>query len=194
MFRSATAALLCLSLMACSERAPEPDPQPPEEPTGVPEAEPTNSIFDPEASVEATEEVLEPLVETISFAKGGDELDAAAMQTLKSVLSSDQLAEGGAVIVRGHSGAGGSNAVNDRISRERGEAVRDYLVANGVAKNRIKVIAFGAQNPIEPNANPDGTPNEKGREANRRVELTVLLPVTLPKAAETPQAAATPPA
>jgi len=45
----------------------------------------------------------------------------------------------------------------------------------GVAQDRISVIAFGEQNPVEPNAKPDGTPNERGREANRRVDVTVAL-------------------
>jgi OOP family OmpA-OmpF porin len=59
-------------------------------------------------------------------------------------------------------------------SLARAEAVRDWLVENGVAEDRIRTIAFGEQNPIAPNARPDGTPDEDGRAANRRVEIEVL--------------------
>ena len=57
--------------------------------------------------------------------------------------------------------------------RDSAEAVRDWLVENGVEASRISVIAFGEQNPAAPNALPDGSPNEEGRLANRRVEIEV---------------------
>ncbi len=55
----------------------------------------------------------------------------------------------------------------------------------GIAETRIEVIALGEQNPIEPNALPDGAPNEAGRAANRRVELSVLVPENDPAAKPT---------
>ena len=73
----------------------------------------------------------------------------------------------------GHSDSGGSDEVNIRASLERAEAVRDWMVANGVAEERITLVAFGEQNPAAPNALPDGSPNEEGRAANRRVEIVV---------------------
>jgi OOP family OmpA-OmpF porin len=86
------------------------------------------------------------------------------------------VAAGGPIILRGHSDAGGNDAVNMRVSVERAEAVRDWLIEMGVAEDRIEVIGFGEQNPIAPNALPDGSPNEEGRALNRRVDVSVLLP------------------
>ena len=51
------------------------------------------------------------------------------------------------------------------------------MIDNGVAQERIVIIAFGEQNPVAPNALPDGTPNEAGRATNRRVEIEVSVPV-----------------
>lgn len=51
--------------------------------------------------------------------------------------------------------------------------MRDFLVENGVEEERIEIVAFGEQNPVEPNALSDGSPNEEGRAANRRVEVTI---------------------
>ena len=48
-----------------------------------------------------------------------------------------------------------------------------WLKDNGVDADRISLIVFGEQNPIEPNALPDGTPNAIGRAANRRVEIEI---------------------
>lgn len=121
-------------------------------------------------------QVLQPLNVRISFEEDGKDISPAGLAVLKGVLASDQMQEGGAIILRGHSDAAGSDRVNLDISRDRAEAVRDWLVDAGVEAGRISVIAFGEQNPIEPNALPDGTANEAGRAANRRVDLTVLTP------------------
>jgi len=96
---------------------------------------------------------------------------------------------GGPIIVGGHSDAAGSDAVNLRASTARAEAVAEWLVGMGVAQDRIIVIAFGEQNPVEPNAKPDGTPNEAGREANRRVDVTVALPRSVEPDSDHPEEA-----
>lgn len=132
------------------------------------------SIFRPEFQVEPIE-ALDPqgsLETRVQFPEGAD-LTEAARAELATVLASPQIAEGGAIVLRGHSDSGGSDDANMRISQKRAEAVRDWLVENGVAADRITVIAFGEQNPERPNALPDGSPDEAGRAANRRVEIEI---------------------
>ncbi|WP_067609950.1 OmpA family protein [Erythrobacter sp. QSSC1-22B] len=119
---------------------------------------------------------LAPLDARISFSDGGAELSESATAELASILRSPQIAEGGPILLRAHSDSTGSDEANLRSSRQRGEAVRDYLVENGVDAERVTIIAFGEQNPLQPNARPDGTPDEPGRAANRRVDLLVALP------------------
>lgn len=122
---------------------------------------------------------LEPLNAIIGFPDGGDELDADAIAALEEVLASKQLASGAPVVLRGHSDAGGDGDPNMRASEARGLAVAAWLIENGVDEDRIEVIVFGEQNPAEPNALPDGSPNEAGRAANRRVEV-LIVPAPLP--------------
>lgn len=77
--------------------------------------------------------------------------------------------EGGiAVIAEGHTDGIGSDAYNQKLSAERAEAVRDYLVKGGISANRIKVEGLGESRPVANNATTDG------RAQNRRVELRVL--------------------
>lgn len=132
------------------------------------------SIFRPEFQVEPIE-ALEPVetLETRVLFPEGTALTEEARAELATVLASPQLAEGGPIVLRGHSDSGGSDESNMRASQARAEAVRDWLVENGVAEERIALIAFGEQNPEAPNALPDGSPNEAGRAANRRVEIEV---------------------
>lgn len=161
-----------LSLGACGGGEAEPAPEPSETP-----ADANRSIFDEDGpSAEAQERVeenLPPLETIISFADGTDELTEAAKAELATVVRSEQVARGGRITLGGHSDAGGSDAANERASQGRAEAVRDFLVENGLDEQRIVIIAFGEQNPIEPNALENGEPNEAGRAANRRVEITV---------------------
>lgn len=166
-------------LAACGDESAEPDLDPAPEPTTSPV-----SILRPDVEQPPKLEVLSPLEARIGFPDGGTELSEEALAQLATVRESPQVAEGGPIILRAHSDAGGSDAVNIRASQARAEAVRDWLVEMGVDEGRITVIAFGEQNPVEPNALPDGTPNEPGRAANRRVDVTVDLaePKAVPEA------------
>ena len=132
------------------------------------------SIFRPEFQVEPIEALQQTsALETRVLFPEGTALTEAARAELATVLASPQVAAGGKITLRGHSDAGGSDEANMRASRERAEAVRDWMIENGIAEERITVIAFGEQNPAAPNALPDGLPNEEGRTANRRVEIEV---------------------
>lgn len=175
---------------ADAEPSPSPDATPAET-----EPEPTEQVsilrpgFDPEGQAAAPK--LEPLEVRILFPADADELTAAARKSLRGVLASRQFKTDGDIVLRAHSDAGGSDATNMRVSEERGEMVRDWLLDKGVEEERITLIAFGEQNPVEPNALPDGSPNEAGREANRRVEITISPPET-PENAEPPTSANSP--
>lgn len=134
----------------------------------------TRSIFRPEFQVEPIEELTQlGSLETLILFPEGDQLTEAALAELATVLASPQMEEGGSIVLRGHSDSGGNDQANLRASQARAEAVRDWLVENGIAEDRITIIAFGEQNPAAPNALPDGSPDEAGRAANRRVEIEV---------------------
>jgi OOP family OmpA-OmpF porin len=132
------------------------------------------SILRPDVEQPTVEQtVIEPLRVVVGFPDGGSELDADAVGALELILGSEQLALGGAVVIEGHSDSGGSDRVNLDASQERALAVAAWLVAQGVDSDRLDVIVFGEQNPIEPNALPDGSANEAGRAVNRRVEVVI---------------------
>ncbi|MBP1687558.1 MAG: porin [Deltaproteobacteria bacterium] len=77
-------------------------------------------------------------------------------------------AEGGiAVIVEGHTDSVGTDAYNQKLSRRRADAVRQYLVKHGIPANRITAEGFGESRPVASNDTADG------RAQNRRVELRV---------------------
>jgi len=70
--------------------------------------------------------------------------------------------------ISGHTSSEGDAAVNQRLSQERAEAVKQWLVDNGVGSERIKTRGVGAEEPIADNK------KAAGREKNRRIEFKVL--------------------
>jgi outer membrane protein OmpA-like peptidoglycan-associated protein len=74
------------------------------------------------------------------------------------------------VHVIGHTDDTGSDAVNNPLSLDRAEAVRDYLSRHGVPANRIQVEGRGEREPVATNTTP------QGRAMNRRVEIYLREP------------------
>lgn len=65
----------------------------------------------------------------------------------------------------GHTDSTGSDAINNPLSVERAQSVRDYLASRGVAPSRIRTDGRGSYEPIADNG------SEAGRAKNRRVEI-----------------------
>ena len=71
--------------------------------------------------------------------------------------------------VAGHTDSVGSDRYNKKLSKDRAEAVKTYLVEEKeINAERIKTKGYGESKPIATNK------TEKGRQANRRVNFTIL--------------------
>jgi outer membrane protein OmpA-like peptidoglycan-associated protein len=70
--------------------------------------------------------------------------------------------------LEGHTDVQGSPALNMKLSQDRVDAVKNYLVSKGASKANIKTKAFGGTQPIS----RENT--EEAHKLNRRVELRVL--------------------
>jgi len=71
------------------------------------------------------------------------------------------------VQVEGHTDSIGSDEYNQKLSQERADTVRGFLVSQGVASNNVTAEGFGKRDPIASND------SASGRQQNRRVELVV---------------------
>src|SRR5690606_18038246 len=72
------------------------------------------------------------------------------------------------VEVAGHTDNVGGDAVNQRISEQRASSVANYLIGQGLMRERFEVVGFGKTMPIADNS------TEQGRAQNRRVEVRVV--------------------
>jgi len=84
------------------------------------------------------------------------------------------------VTVEGYTDSRGTKPANMQLSRERAQAVKDWLVKNdGVAAANISTKGYGEQYPVAPNTSPNGTDNPAGRALNRRVSIVVQNPAPI---------------
>jgi len=74
------------------------------------------------------------------------------------------------VSIIGHTDNTGNAAINNPLSLERAQSVRDYLSARGVSPSRIQTAGRGDREPVASNA------TEAGRAQNRRVEIFIREP------------------
>jgi outer membrane protein OmpA-like peptidoglycan-associated protein len=74
------------------------------------------------------------------------------------------------VAIIGHTDNTGSDALNNRLSIERADSVRDYIVTRGVAAGRVETAGRGEREPIADNN------SDSGRAKNRRVEIFLREP------------------
>jgi len=121
--------------------------------------------------VAAVKEEARGLVITLSgavlFATGQSTLLPIARDRLSQVASALKDNPHGAILVEGHTDSIGSASSNEELSRQRAEAVRQYLVEQGVPAGRVRAVGLGSSRPIADNNTPEGRAN------NRRVEIVV---------------------
>ena len=82
------------------------------------------------------------------------------------------------VNVLGHTDSTGSTSHNAGLSKKRASAVKNYLVAQGIASGRLTTQGHGETDPIATNETVEG------RELNRRVEVVIVANEELKRAAK----------
>lgn len=107
----------------------------------------------------------------VTFATDSSDLSPAFFDVLNSVgkvlVEFDQTV----VEVAGHTDSTGADAYNQALSERRASSVGQYLQSQGINAQRLITIGMGESMPVA-----DNTTNS-GRQANRRVEIT-MVPVT----------------
>ena len=68
--------------------------------------------------------------------------------------------------IAGHTDSNGSDVFNQRLSEARAQSAADFLIAAGIAAERLRPVGYGETQPIASND------TNAGRELNRRVEFS----------------------
>ncbi len=108
------------------------------------------------------------LPDGVTFDFGKSVLKSQFYPALNNVASTLKEYNQTIVEVSGHTDSIGSDAANQTLSEARANAVGDYLIGQGLLRQRFEIIGMGKRYPIASND------TDAGRAQNRRVEIRVL--------------------
>ncbi|MHA4845667.1 OmpA family protein [Flavitalea antarctica] len=117
---------------------------------------------------EIRQEVIEKVnyaARNIFFNTGSDQIQRKSYPGLDEVASIMQKSPGLKLQIDGHSDNTGQASRNLRLSQQRAEAVKKYLVSKGIAADRLGATGYGDQKPLAENS------TKLGQSTNRRVEM-----------------------
>lgn len=104
---------------------------------------------------------------SVLFASGQAVLLPSAQEKLQQVATALQSTGERNIVVEGHTDSQGSRSSNEELSFRRADAVRNYLVSQGIPVSRIRSQGLADTRPVADNRTPEGRAN------NRRVEIVV---------------------
>jgi outer membrane protein OmpA-like peptidoglycan-associated protein len=104
----------------------------------------------------------------LSFPSGQSVIETKYYGLLRNLQRAIAIFPGALIGIEGHTDSVGDNAMNLRLSQQRANSVREYLIANlGLAESQIEAFGFGASRPIASNETPEG------RAQNRRIDVVI---------------------
>lgn len=116
----------------------------------------------------AEEKVLKEAFDNLEFETGKAIIQKESFKSLDELVVLLNAKPSYRIYIAGHTDNVGKKNFNIKLSKDRAKAVREYLLANKINKNRIKIEGFGEARPIASNDTPEG------RQKNRRVEFRII--------------------
>lgn len=120
---------------------------------------------------EVTDEVVKKLndfARTILFDTGKSSIKTESFATLASIKNVMNEYSHARFRIEGHTDSTGRLATNERLSKERAAAVKDYLISQGVEASRLESEGYGPSKPVADNK------TAAGRAQNRRTEVVLI--------------------
>jgi outer membrane protein OmpA-like peptidoglycan-associated protein len=109
------------------------------------------------------------ILKNIFFDVGKSAIKQASISELENIkqllMSNTKLR----VQINGHTDNTGNANANKALSLQRATAVVNYLIENGIERDRLRAVGFGEERPIVSNDDEIG-----GREINRRTEIEII--------------------
>lgn len=108
------------------------------------------------------------IIENIFFDFDSYTIQPASFPELQRLIQLLQKEKELTIEIGGHTDEQGSNSYNLELSKQRAMAVKEYLIAQGIEKERLTIRGYGKQKPLST------AKNQAEQSLNRRVEFTVL--------------------
>ncbi len=104
----------------------------------------------------------------IHFASNRSTLLNTSYRELKDLVEYLKLKPNLKIEIQGHTDSDGSEESNIKLSQQRANVIKKYLISKGIKTERLVTIGYGERRPIADNS------TSKGKQANRRTEIRVL--------------------
>lgn len=166
----------------CPAPAPEPEPEPApvdsdgdglldEQDECVNEPETINGFEDEDGCPDELPKEVEAfsgVVKGILFETGKSEIRPKSFRVLNQAVEIFKKYPSIRIEIQGHTDNRGRESYNQQLSEARADAVREYLVAQGIEEDRITSKGFGPSTPVASNK------SSSGRAQNRRIEFQIV--------------------
>lgn len=104
----------------------------------------------------------------VEFDSGNSSISPSSARLLDAVTGTALICEAYTIEIGGHTDARGAESFNQRLSQDRADAVKEYLVSKGVNGDRLRAVGYGESRPI------DAAQTTEAYARNRRTEFNVL--------------------
>lgn len=133
---------------------------------GCPEIE-IKKVDNSEVIKKNANNILKDYAKSIYFNTGKHSFKEDTYTTLQEITSKLKQFPNSKIIIEGHTDSVGNYNSNQRLSQERANEVKRYLVNNGIQSENIESIGYGESQPTASNI------NREGRALNRRVIIRI---------------------
>jgi outer membrane protein OmpA-like peptidoglycan-associated protein len=129
----------------------------------------SSAVASAKPAAKPAESSAERLSQKVLFDFNKTTMSPEAKETLTPVVAIlNGPAEPKRVTLEGYSDSVGTDSYNQALSEKRSNAVKNYLIQNGVKADKITAKGMGEANPVASND------TEAGRRQNRRVEIVIV--------------------
>jgi peptidoglycan-associated lipoprotein len=140
------ALVMTLFLGACATQQKVTSPSPSPSPS-------TGPFDDAYTGTETVKFLADGVPDRVFFATNKSDLTTAASATLAKQAIYLKANQTLSVVLEGHADERGTREYNLALGERRATAAKNYLISNGIAANRIKVISYGKEKPANPASN-----------------------------------------
>ena len=103
---------------------------------------------------DTVEYLADGVADRVFFATNESILTTASRDTLRKQAAWMRKNSSVTVVLEGHADERGTREYNLALGERRANAAKDYLMTYGISSNRISVISYGKERPVDSGSNP----------------------------------------